>query len=678
MDAAASGYRQALALKPDLVEACHNLGLVLRAQGRREEAAAAFERALAIRPDLVETHVSLGLVRVDQGRLPDAAAVFEQALTLRADHDPARMNLGAVLHRLGRLEDAARVYRIVLTRHPSFADAHANLGAALKDLGDLDRAEASLARALAFRPDHAAAHYGLGGVLAARGRIAEAIESYERAIALRPEVPEAHASLAGLLQAQGRLDAAEAAYRRVVALSPGAAPAHLNLAMALQSQGRLPEAMAAFERAAELAPNDTVARDAWLCGLSYRPEITADLLLAEHQRWASALGPRPEPSYANDRDPDRRLRIGYVSGDFHHHPVGFFLASVLEAHDPAEVEVFCYANDRRSDAVTERLRAAAHQWRSIIDFDDAAAAGQIAEDRIDILVDLSGRTPGHRLGVFARRPAPVQASWLGYAATTGLAAIDYLVMDLWTAPAGAEAWCGEALVRLPETRFCYGAPPDAPQPAPPPSLARGQVTFGSFNNLAKLNPETASLWAQVLAAVPGARLVLKWASLADPGVRRRIAVLFAEAGLPEDRLELRGFSPHARMLAEYADIDVALDPMPFGGGLTSCEALWMGVPVVTWPGDRFAARQSFAFLKTLGLDDLAAVSAEDYVAIAAALAGDPERRAALRTQLRPRMAASPLGDARLFTPCLEAAYRRMWRRWCAGDAAQGFEITSAE
>ena len=359
MDAAASGYRQALALKPDLVEACHNLGLVLRAQGRREEAAAAFERALAIRPDLVETHVSLGLVRVDQGRLPDAAAVFEQALTLRADHDPARMNLGAVLHRLGRLEDAARVYRIVLTRHPSFADAHANLGAALKDLGDLDRAEASLARALAFRPDHAAAHYGLGGVLAARGRIAEAIESYERAIALRPEVPEAHASLAGLLQAQGRLDAAEAAYRRVVALSPGAAPAHLNLAMALQSQGRLPEAMAAFERAAELAPNDTVARDAWLCGLSYRPEITADLLLAEHQRWASALGPRPEPSYANDRDPDRRLRIGYVSGDFHHHPVGFFLASVLEAHDPAEVEVFCYANDRRSDAVTERLRAAA-------------------------------------------------------------------------------------------------------------------------------------------------------------------------------------------------------------------------------------------------------------------------------------------------------------------------------
>jgi protein O-GlcNAc transferase len=659
------------------VAAHHNLGLVLRAQGRLDEAAASFERALAIQPSLVETHVSLGLARIDQGRPDEAVAVFERALALRPDHGPARMNLGNVQHRLGRLEAAAQSYRAVLARRPDFADAHANLGAALKDLGDLDSAAASLERALVLRPDHAAAHYGLGGVLTARRRTAEAIQSLQRAIALRPEVPEASTALANLLQAQGRLEPAEAAYRRVVALRPDAAEACMNLAMALQSQGRAAEAMALFERAALLAPDKAEARDAWLCGLSYQSEVSPEALAAEHRRWAERFGPRPQVAHANDRDPDRPLRIGYVSGDFRRHPVGWFLAPVLEAHDPARFELFCYSSDERRDAMTGRLRAAARSWREIAGMDDEAAAALVEADRIDILVDLSGHTPGNRLGVFARRPAPVQAAWLGYAATTGLSAIDYLVMDPGTAPPGAEAWCSEALVRLPRTRFCYGPPADAPEPGPPPSIARGQVTFGSFNNLVKIGPETVALWARVLAAVPGARLVLKWSSLADPGVRRRIQALFAEAGAPEDALELRGFSPHARMLAEYGDIDIALDPLPFCGGLTSCEALWMGVPVVTWPGDRFASRQSFAFLRTLGLDDLAAASAEDYVAIAAALAGDLGRRGALRTQLRGRLAASPLGDAGRFTLDLEAAYRRMWRDGCVASPPAGFDLTSA-
>ncbi len=338
--------------------------------------------------------------------------------------------------------------------------------------------------------------------------------------------------------------------------------------------------------------------------------------------------------------------------------------------------MFCYSNGERADALTGRLHQAAGHWREIGGLTDEAAASMIRQDRIDILIDLSGHTPLNRLGLFALRAAPLQASWLGYAATTGLAEMDYLLMDPATAPEGAQAWCGEALARLPHTRFCYGPPKGAPAPAAPPSIKRGRVTFGSFNNLIKIGPEVATLWARVLAAVPGSRLVLKWEALSDGGVRRRIGQLFAAAGVRAQALELRGFSAHTGMLAEYGDIDIALDPFPFCGGLTSCEALWMGVPVVTLPQDRFASRQTLGFLRTLGLDDLAATSPEDYVAIAAALSADVVRRETLRATLRPRMAASALCDAKAFTTSLEAAYRQMWRRWCAGLEPAGLDVRS--
>jgi predicted O-linked N-acetylglucosamine transferase (SPINDLY family) len=676
MEIAAEAYRRALALKPDLVEAWHNLGLTLRALGRTDEAAEALGNALTIRPGQVETYVSLGLVRLDEGRRADAVASFERAVSIQPRHIAAWMNLGNVRHLQGDLTEAAAAYQRVLALHPDFPDAHANLGAVLKDQGDLAGAAASLWRALALKPGLAAAWYTLGAVLAGQGAMPEAEQAYERAIALRPEVSEAHTNLANLHLGQGRLEAAEQGYRRVVALRPNSADAHMNLAKALQAQGRLVEAMDLFEQAAALAPDHPEARDAWLCGLSYRADVSAEAILAEHRRFSSpAATPR---TYPNVRDPDRRLRIGYVSGDLRRHPVGWFLSPVLAAHDPAHVEVFCYSNDERSDAVTVRMRGAAHHWRLIAGRSDEAAAGQVAQDRVDILVDLSGRTPGSRSGLFDLRPAPVQASWLGYASTTGRQSIDYLLMDPWTAPAGAEAWCSEALVRLPFGRFCYGPPAEAPEPSPPPSLARGHVTFGSFNNLAKIGPETARLWASVLAATPGSRLLLKWTALDDPGVRRRIGALFAQAGVAEGALELRGYSPHPEMLAQYGEMDVALDPFPFGGGLTSCEALWMGVPVVTWPQDRFASRQTLGFLATVGLDDLPAGSAEAYVATAVALAADVERRADLRSSLRLRMSRSPLCDAQAFTPSLEAAYRRMWRGWCADAAPAAFDFTSAE
>jgi protein O-GlcNAc transferase len=323
------------------------------------------------------------------------------------------------------------------------------------------------------------------------------------------------------------------------------------------------------------------------------------------------------------------------------------------------------------------LRAAADHWRDIVGLSDSDAAAMIERDRIDILVDLSGHTARNRLLLFARRAAPVQASWLGYFGATGLRAMDYLVMDEATLPAGEERWFGETIVRLPHGRFCYAPPDYAPEPVDPPSLKRGYATFGSFNNVAKIGAEVIKLWAAVLDASPGSRLLLKWRSFDNEQVRRRVSNDFGAAGIAPERLELRGLSPHADMLAQYGDIDIALDPFPFGGGLTTCEALWMGIPVLTWPGDRPASRQSSGFLDLLGMSDCVAHSAVQYVRCATDLAANPHRLTALRHTLRARMTGSPLCDGAQFTPTLEAAFRKMWDRWRLGESAAPFEAPTA-
>jgi len=358
-------------------------------------------------------------------------------------------------------------------------------------------------------------------------------------------------------------------------------------------------------------------------------------------------------------DPERRLRVGYVSGDFGRHPVGFFLRPVLANHDRAGFEITCYSTRLRSDALAETLKQSAANWREVGGMPDDALAAQIAADGIDILVDLSGHTAHNRLSLFARRAAPIQASWLGFWGTTGLAAMDYLLTDASTLPPGCESGFSETLLRLPGIRFCYGPPDDAPEP----TWRNKPVTFGSFNNLAKVGPDAVRLWRQVLDAVPGSKLVLKWRTLADRGLCRRLRADFG------DRVDLRGASGHAAMLAEYADIDVALDPLPFSGGATSCEALWMGVPVVTLPGSGAASRQTLGFLRALGRTEWAAKSPEDYVRIAAGLAADRAALGQLRTSLRAEMAASPLCDGAAFTRELEQAYRAIWRKWCATSSS---------
>lgn len=609
------------------------------------------------------------------GRLLEAEHLCRQILGMSPRNADALHLMGVIAGQAGHHQDSLQLIDQALAVAPAFAEAHANRGVALMALGRLPEAEAAFRRSVELKPDHIPAHFGVGNSLAAQGDFEGAEAAFRRALALNPDLVTARNNLAMALQNQEKLDEAIEAFEKALALAPSAAPVLYNFGVTLHYAGRVEEAMAAFRQALQLQPDYAVAHSNLLLALQYRPGSPEDLIEAHRDfNRRQAQGLRALGAHANDRDADRRLRVGYVSGDFSIHPVGYLLEGPLKAHDKAQVEVFCYSNGSRMDPLTERLIEATDHWREIGQVTDEHAAEVIRRDRIDILVDLSGHTGSNRPRLMAMKPAPVQASWLGYPGTTGIEAIDYAIMDSQVAPKGAEAWFTEAVVRLPASRFCFTPPPFAPEPQDVSARAGAPVVFGSFNNIAKVGPEVVRLWGKVLDAVPGSRLVLKWRSLNQPKVRQRIAEAFAEHGVGPDRLELRERSGHADTLVQYGDIDIALDPFPFCGGATSLEALWMGVPIVTLAQDRVAARQTLGFLHEVGLDDLVARSEGHYVLIAAALAADAGRRAELRHGLRSRLAASPLTDAKAFTPGLEQAYRQMWRRWCAGQAPQAITI----
>ena len=607
------------------------------------------------------------------GQIGQAEQLLRQALAVDPRNVDCLHLLGVIAGHAGHPQASLELIDHALKLRPDFAAAHANRGVALLALGRAGEATASFRRSVELDPGQVHGWYALGNALGAESDWAGAEAAFRRALAVDPGSYQARNNLAQVLERQGRLDEAIAAYREALAQAPEAPIMQYNLGVALQLSGQVEEALAHYRRAVQLQPNYVAAHSNILQALNYLPGA-AEALLDEHRAFDVQQTRRlmpGHPSRPSDLEPERRLRIGYVSGDFRVHPVGSYLVGPLEHHDRAAFEVVCYSAFDQKDEVAARIASATDRWRDISAMDDARAAQLVRRDRIDILVDLSGHTDKNRPLLFAQKPAPVQVSWLGYPGTTGMSAIDYLVLDASTAPPGAETWVSEALVRLPHGRFCYSPPSYAPEVATPPSRP---VTFGSFNNVAKLGPEVVRLWARVLDAAPGSRLLLKWKHLSQPSVRERVSGAFAAAGVGPDRLELRGHSPHPDMLAEYADVDIALDPFPYSGGLTSSEALWMGVPVVTWPQDRVASRQTLAFLHGLGLEDLAARSEDDYVRIAAALAADADRRAELRRTLRPCMAAAPMNDPKAFAAALDAAYRWMWRRLCADQAAEAITI----
>jgi len=630
---AVPSFRRALELDPGNAQAWNNLGLALHTLGQLDEALAAYGEALRRRPNYVRAWINSARAHEARQSPAEAARCYEQALALDPRQSDARFALANLKLAAGRFESAIAGYRELLTLVPDHAPALHNLGCAEVARGELESAIAHLRRAIALGHATPEAWHNLGAALLSLGKPAEAEASYRESLARRPDNADTHAGLGLALAQQDRLRAARESYEQALQLAPGHIEAHMNLASVLRDSGRFDESLAHYRAAIAQGPAGAKAWSNYLFALNYHPTLTAREIAAEHRRWGEQQGSTPADFGSLPiTGTSTRLRIGYVSPDFRAHAVATFMEQVLAHHDPAAVETFCYAElgPNEEDETTERLRGLAGHWRSTRGVGDPEVARQIRADGIDVLVDLAGHTAGNRLGVFACRAAPAQATWLGYVNGTGLPAMDWRITDRHADPEGAEALYVEKLARLPDAFFCY-TPPDAPPVAPAPALATGQVSFGSFNRYSKINARVLDAWAAILARVPGSRLLLQCGSFGEPEVRNEIGAEFARRGVDPKRLLLRPSAGFADYLAAHHEVDIVLDSFPHAGHTVTCHALWMGVPVVTLAGDRYAAR----------------------------MGADTARLGTLRAGLRQRFQASALCDPARFTRGLEAACRRM-------------------
>jgi predicted O-linked N-acetylglucosamine transferase (SPINDLY family) len=639
------------------------LGVIARIQGRHDESLEFIEKAAALLPGDGGVHNTLGNIRKDLGDLQEAERCYRRALELMPDFTEAHNNLGITLMELGRLAEAVNSYRRAVEILPDYAEAHNNCGVTLKDLGRLQEAEAFCLRALAIKPDFAEAYNNLGNILKDLGRLHEAEASYRRALELKPGYVKAESNLGSALKDLGRLQEAEACYLRALELKPDFAEALSNLGVILAEQGRLSEAESCYHRALAIKPTYLEAQGNLLFLLTNVASCQPADYFAEASRYgrmaASKAGKR-FTSWQVEAEP-QRLRVGLVSGDFRNHPVGYFLENVVKQIEPYRIELIAYPTQYKADELSERIRPYFNGWKSLAGLNDEAAASRIHGDGVHLLVDLSGYTAHNRLPVFAWKPAPVQATWLGFLATTGVAEIDYLLGDPQATPAEHEGHFAESVWRMPEVWSCFTPPAFEVTVGPLPALANGCITFGSFNNIAKTNDNVVSLWAKVLQAVPASRLFLKTKQLNDATVCAAIRQRFLAHGVSVDRLLLEGSSQREQMLQTYNRVDIGLDPFPYGGATTTCEALWMGVPVITKKGDRFLSRCGQSINANAGLNDWIAEDDAGYVAKAVAHTRDLKQLAALRDGLRRQVLASPLYDAPRFARNLADAFWGMWR-----------------
>lgn len=630
----------------------------------REGLAAA--RMLA--PEMMEIELLLGRVLGAAGKRDEAVVALTRALALRETPMALRF-LGAILHALGRQAEAESALGRADALQPETAQGYNGLGVNFLAERRPVEAEIALRRALTLAPNLVAAYENLGAALAGQDKLDDAIAAERRAVEIAPQSAAGWLNLGAFANAAGDFATAREAWARASKLTPNAPHVLTNIAQLHLEEGDAAAAFGTLDRALAVAPSHRAAGHTWL--------LTRNYLASGGSGWlararAIAAHLRPDaPSaatYANDRTSTRRLRVGFVSADFRRHSCASFLIPLFAARDRTAYELIAYSDNPVDDAITENLRGAADVWRPIAHLGDVSVAELIGDDRIDILIDLAGHMGGNRLPVFALKPAPIQVSWLGYPDTTGLDTIDYRLTDAIADPAGAgDERYSEALWRLPESFLVYK--PDPAAPAPQPEENPAVPVFVSFNHLPKITPAVVATWARILAEVPEARLLMKAKRLSEPQTRDRYLRLFGRQGIPPKRLDLVGWqSAPADHLGLYRRAAIGLDPFPYNGTTTTCEALWMGVPVVTLAGDSHAARVGASLLTSIGLPELVASSADDYVGRAVALARDSERRAALRRSMRERMAASPLCDADGFGRRFEAALREMWRNWCKSAA----------
>ncbi len=666
----ALGYiMRAVALRPEVADFVNNLGNIHMARDEIDDAETCYTKAVSLDPTLPNARCNLGIIHRSRGDMDKATTCFRKVIEQTPDFAMAYLGLGNTLQDMGRQEEALACLKTLVSVSPDFPQGQFNFGFALKGADRPKEAEAALKRGLALTPDYAEAWNVLGEIQRDCAEPEVAMSSFRQALELKPGLSAAHMNLGTLLRDMGKLIDAEAAFSRALEINPNDACFHNSLGLVLMLRGRMLEARTAFRKALEIEPGYAAARSNLLLSLNYGNDDTMAVLAAhrEYETIHCAVLTGEIAPHGNDRDPERRLKVGYVSADLRRHSVSCFLEPLLTAHDSSRVEVFCYAEVARPDEVTERLRGLAAHWRSILGMSDDAVAQQIRDDGIDILLDLNGHTAGNRLLVFARKPAPLQVTWLGYPNTTGLSAMDYRIGDAVTDGEGAEATMSEALLSLEGCFLCYGPPRIATGVSPAPFAECGHVTFGSFNNLSKMEDEVVAVWSQLLDTVPGSCLFLKCAQLSDEKMCDLVRERFVSRGVASERLELAGYASSLEAhLKSYGRMDIALDPFPYNGTTTTCEALWMGVPVITLTGKHHGGRVGASLLTALGLPELVAGDKDSYLALAAELAVDEERLKSLRAGLRERLTGSPLADAATFASKMEDAYRRIWKTWCGG------------
>lgn len=664
-----TAYRQALQLDPGFPIAHYNLGTLFQSQGSLQKAEESYRRAVLLKPDFPEAFFNLATVLEDSGRKEEAEACYRKTLSIRKEHPEACYNLAMILLDKNCLVEAEVLNRQAIQVRPEFADAHNNLGRTLMAQNRLVESEACFRKAVEIFHNHSEAWVNLGQVLEKLGNSDEAEKCYLRGLEIRPDFVEAFNGLSDSLRKQGRLDEAEAACRRALEIRPDYLLAHVNMSIMLMDQGRLEEAEAACRRALDIDPDCANALGNLLFLKNYTSFDTAESwvgLARQYGQLVSKLALAPYSSWVCASKP-QCLRVGVVSGDFRDHSVGHFLESLIAEIDRSRVELIAYPTDLQVTDLTVRIVPSFAAWKPLVGLDDQAAARMIHGDGVHVLLDLSGFTNHNRLPIFAWKPAPVQASWLGYCATTGVAEIDYYMADANTLPPEQEKYFTEKVWRLPETYICFSTPQADIAVVDLPASRTGYVTFGSFNNLTKVTDKVVEVWARILQAVPGSKLFVKALQLKDDGVRTRLLEQFLAFGVEADRLLLEGpIFERGGHLDAYNRVDIGLDPFPYNGVTTTAEALWMGVPVLTLAGERFLSRQGVGILTNVGLEEWIAKDIDELVEKAAAHAADIAGLRLLRTTLRARLQKSPLLNAPRFARNFENALWGMWQKCSTG------------
>jgi protein O-GlcNAc transferase len=606
----------------------------------------------------------LALSCLKSGKLQEAKQFYQEILKLQPDNSNALHFLGVVHYQLKQYDLAITYIKKAISLQPNYFDAYNNLGIVLQETGHFDEAISYYQQAIQVSPDSYLPYYNIGNLLSEKNQFEQAIHYFHNALQINPTLIEAYSHLGKIFDDIGQLASGIHSYQYALQLNPNLLEALINCGTLLGRQSKLDEAENYFRKALQVNPASFPAYHNLLFNMCHNSRHDVLTIYNEHKKFAEQYEKPIRPSFdAHDRDPNRKIRIGYVSPDFRKHPVSYFLEPVLIERNKEEFEIYCYSNSTIEDEVTKRFQEYSNHWRTISGMSDRQAVELIRSDRIDILIDLAGHTADSRLLIFAMKPAPVQVSWIGYLATTGLSTMDYKICDNYTDPVGkTEQYYSEQLMRLPECFLCYLPHTNSPEIGPLPALSSGHITFGSFNKFIKLSEEIIFLWSIILKEVPDSVFMLK--SISDEETMEYIRDRFTRNGVHKDRITLSSWDSSPKHLESYNLVDIGLDTFPFNGLTTTCEAIWMGVPVITLAGIAYHSSVGTSILSNVGLPELVARTPDEYISIAINLAKDLKKLQSLRKHLRDMMTLSPLCEAKRFTEKLEMCYRRIWVKWC--------------